>query len=92
MTGAVHLTRLEERFGEAPAIEVARAGLRDVADRAWVVGGAVRDAILGGDVIDVDIAFDGTTGWMPADAPPCTEQATGHTASRRLSVAASVSP
>jgi len=59
MTGAVQLTRLEERFGEAPAIEVARAGLRDVADRAWVVGGAVRDAILGGDVIDVDIAFDG---------------------------------
>ncbi len=54
-----HLTRLEERFGEAPAIEVARSGLRDVADRAWLVGGAVRDAILGGEVVDVDIAFDG---------------------------------
>jgi poly(A) polymerase len=59
MPGATHLTRLEERFGEAPAIEVARSGLRDVADRAWLVGGAVRDAILGGDVVDVDIAFDG---------------------------------
>ena len=59
MPGAAHLTRLEERFGEAPAIEVARSGLRDVADRAWLVGGAVRDAILGGDVVDVDIAFDG---------------------------------
>ena len=59
MSGAVHLTRLEERFGEAPAVEVARSGLRDVSDRAWLVGGAVRDAILGGDVVDVDIAFDG---------------------------------
>jgi putative nucleotidyltransferase with HDIG domain len=59
MSGAAHLTRLEERFGEAPAIEVARSGLRDVADRAWLVGGAVRDAVLGGDVVDVDIAFDG---------------------------------
>ena len=59
MSGAVHLTRLEERFGAAPAIEVARSGLRDVSDRAWVVGGAVRDAVLGGDVVDVDIAFAG---------------------------------
>ena len=54
MPGAAHLTRLEERFGEAPAIEVARSGLRDVADRAWLVGGAVRDAILGGDQIAAD--------------------------------------
>jgi putative nucleotidyltransferase with HDIG domain len=60
----LHLTRLEERFGEAPAIEVARSGLRDVSDRAWLVGGAVRDAVLGGDVVDVDIAFDGD----PAEA------------------------
>ncbi|MCB0876806.1 MAG: HD domain-containing protein [Solirubrobacterales bacterium] len=59
MSGAVHLTRLEERFGEAPAVELARSALRDVADRAWFVGGAVRDAILGGDVLDVDIAFAG---------------------------------
>ena len=59
MSGATHLTRLEERFGAAPAIEVARSGLRDVSDRAWLVGGAVRDAVLGGDVVDVDIAFDG---------------------------------
>ena len=54
MPGAAHLTRLEERFGEAPAIEVARSGLRDVADRAWLGGGAVRDAILGGDVVAVE--------------------------------------
>jgi len=60
----LHLRRLEERFGEAPAIEVARSGLRDVADRAWLVGGAVRDAALGAEVVDVDIAFDGD----PAEA------------------------
>ncbi|GIK77507.1 MAG: HD domain-containing protein [Thermoleophilia bacterium] len=59
MARRLHLARLEERLGEAPAIEVARSGLRDVADRAWLVGGAVRDAALGADVVDVDIAFDG---------------------------------
>jgi len=75
MTGAVHLTRLEERFGEALAIEVARAGLRDAADRAWVVGGAVRDAVLGGDVIDVDIAFDGD---VAAAARQLATEAGGH--------------
>jgi len=47
VSGAVHLTRLEERFGAAPAIEVARSGLRDVSDRAWVVGGAVGHAASG---------------------------------------------
>jgi putative nucleotidyltransferase with HDIG domain len=60
----LRLTRLEERFGEAPAIEVARSALREVADRAWLVGGAVRDAVLGGEVVDVDIALDGD----PAEA------------------------
>jgi putative nucleotidyltransferase with HDIG domain len=64
VTGRLHLTRLEERFGEAPAIEVARSGLRDVADRAWLVGGAVRDAALDREVVDVDLAFDGD----PAEA------------------------
>jgi poly(A) polymerase len=75
VAGAAHLTRLEERFGEAPAIEVARGGLRDVADRAWVVGGAVRDAILGGDVIDVDVAFDGD---VPAAARQLAAEVGGH--------------
>jgi poly(A) polymerase len=56
---AIHLTRLEEGFGVAPAIEVARSALHEVTDRAWVVGGAVRDAALGTDVTDIDIAFDG---------------------------------
>ena len=64
MARRLHLSRLEERFGEAPAIEIARSGLRDVADRAWLVGGAVRDAALGGEVVDVDVAFDGD----PAEA------------------------
>ncbi len=55
----IYLTRLEERFGEAPALEIARSGLREVSDRAWVVGGAVRDAVRGAEVTDVDLAFDG---------------------------------
>jgi len=73
--GAIHLTRLEERFGEAPAVELARSGLREVADRAWLVGGAVRDAILGGDVVDVDIAFDGD---VEAAARRLADDADGH--------------
>lgn len=56
---ATYLTRIEEGFGEAPAVEVARSGLKEASDRAWIVGGAVRDAALGRDVTDVDLAFDG---------------------------------
>jgi putative nucleotidyltransferase with HDIG domain len=44
---------LEERLARSPAVEAARAV--DVED-AWLVGGAVRDAALGREVVDVDIA------------------------------------
>ncbi|WP_205697572.1 HD domain-containing protein [Conexibacter sp. SYSU D00693] len=39
------------------ALDAARAALRDVP--AWVVGGAVRDRLLGRDVGDVDVVVDG---------------------------------
>ncbi len=72
---ANYLTRIEETFGEAPAVEVARSGLREVSDRAWVVGGAVRDAALGQDVTDVDLAFDGD---VAAAARQIAADADGH--------------
>jgi poly(A) polymerase len=44
-----------ELLAAAPAVRVAREALGD-ADGAWIVGGAVRDAVLGRDVVDVDLA------------------------------------
>jgi putative nucleotidyltransferase with HDIG domain len=49
----VTVGRLEERLGSSPAVEAAGAVL---AEEAWLVGGAVRDAALGREVVDVDIA------------------------------------
>jgi putative nucleotidyltransferase with HDIG domain len=46
------------RLGESPAVAVAREALAGRED-AWIVGGAVRDAILGRDVVDVDVAVGG---------------------------------
>jgi putative nucleotidyltransferase with HDIG domain len=39
------------------ALEIAREGLRG--EQAWVVGGAVRDRLLGRPVLDLDIAVEG---------------------------------
>ena len=72
---AGYLTRIEEAFGETPAIELARSALREVSDRTWVVGGAVRDAALGRDVTDVDLAFDGD---VAAAARAIAADAGGH--------------
>jgi poly(A) polymerase len=46
---------LEERLAAAPSIGVARRAL-DGAGEAWVVGGAIRDALLGEPVGDADLA------------------------------------
>ncbi len=49
---------LEERLAAAPAVRLARralAGRRGV----WIAGGAVRDAALGREVIDLDLAVAG---------------------------------
>jgi len=72
---AIHLTRIEEALGESPAVELARSALREASDRAWIVGGAVRDAALGRDVTDVDIAFDGD---VAAAARLIAEDGGGH--------------
>jgi putative nucleotidyltransferase with HDIG domain len=49
--------RLEDALAAAPAVRAARAALagRD----AWIVGGTVRDALLGRPLVDVDLAVAG---------------------------------
>lgn len=59
MNEADYLAEIEGALGEAVVVAVARAALRDVGDRAWIVGGAVRDAARGVQVLDLDLAFDG---------------------------------
>ncbi|MFL5896627.1 MAG: HD domain-containing protein [Thermoleophilaceae bacterium] len=54
MTAPVQV--LEERLGRQPAVQAARTGLAERGG-AWIVGGAVRDALLGpGLVGDLDLA------------------------------------
>jgi poly(A) polymerase len=43
------------RLAEAPLVDLARRGLGSV-EGAWIVGGAVRDAVLGEEVTDLDLA------------------------------------
>jgi poly(A) polymerase len=50
-----------ERLAAAPVVEAAREVLPG-ADPAWIVGGAVRDAILGREVSDLDLAVAGDPG------------------------------
>ena len=44
-----------ELLGEAPAVRACREALGD-GPEAWIVGGAIRDAALGLEVTDVDLA------------------------------------
>lgn len=50
-----------ERLDAAPVVEAARRGLEG-GGSAWIVGGAVRDAILGREVSDLDLAVSGDPG------------------------------
>jgi len=50
-----------ERLSAAPVVEATRAALSD-GDPAWIVGGAVRDAVLGREVADLDLAVAGDPG------------------------------
>jgi poly(A) polymerase len=50
-----------ERLSAAPIVEAAREALRD-GDPAWIVGGAVRDAVLDREVSDLDLAVAGDPG------------------------------
>jgi putative nucleotidyltransferase with HDIG domain len=49
---------LSERLDAAPLVGVTRRALAGD-DRVWIVGGAVRDAVLGRDVTDLDLALAG---------------------------------
>jgi poly(A) polymerase len=49
---------LEDRLTAAPSVRAVRAALDERAD-AWIVGGAIRDALLGRKVTDVDLAVAG---------------------------------
>jgi putative nucleotidyltransferase with HDIG domain len=50
-----------ERLATAPVVEATRTALRD-GEPAWIVGGAVRDAVLGREVTDLDLAVAGDPG------------------------------
>ncbi|HET7508082.1 MAG TPA: HD domain-containing protein [Solirubrobacterales bacterium] len=50
-----------ERLSAAPVVAAAREALGE-GDRAWIVGGAVRDAVLGREVADLDLAVAGDPG------------------------------
>jgi len=50
-----------ERLAAAPVVTATQEALRD-GDPAWIVGGAVRDAVLGREVTDLDLAVAGDPG------------------------------
>jgi poly(A) polymerase len=47
---------IEAALAEAPSVRAARTALEQEAERAWIVGGAIRDALLGEPVADADLA------------------------------------
>ncbi|HEX3519955.1 MAG TPA: HD domain-containing protein [Solirubrobacteraceae bacterium] len=63
----------------SPALEAARAALGD--SQAWLVGGAVRDRLLGRDTADLDVVVESD----PAQAARAVARAGGHAACFALS-------
>ncbi len=56
----VELSSLDERLGAEPAVRAVREALAGgVVEEAWIVGGSVRDALLGRPIRDVDLAVRG---------------------------------
>jgi poly(A) polymerase len=49
---------LESALASAPSIGAARIALEEQSGAAWIVGGAIRDALLGERVADADLAVD----------------------------------
>ena len=49
---------LEDALSAAPSVAAARTALEEHAGSVWIVGGAIRDALLGEPVADVDLAVD----------------------------------
>jgi putative nucleotidyltransferase with HDIG domain len=52
------MSAIEERLAAAPAVRLARRALAG-RDDVWIAGGAVRDAALGREVVDLDLAVAG---------------------------------
>lgn len=73
IVGSVNLA---DQLNSSKPIAEVRAALIDLGDRAWIVGGTVRDLLAGRSIDDVDLAVDG-------DA---------ETAARQLAAAVSGSP
>jgi tRNA nucleotidyltransferase/poly(A) polymerase len=60
---------LEDALAAAPSIAAARTALEERASQVWIVGGAIRDALLDRQVADADLAVErGTEGTARADA------------------------
>jgi tRNA nucleotidyltransferase (CCA-adding enzyme) len=55
----IDLDGLEARIEALPGVERARVAALEAGVRAYLVGGSVRDALLGLDHVDVDIAVEG---------------------------------
>ncbi len=56
----VELSALDKRLGAEPAVRAVREALAGgVVEEAWIVGGSVRDALLGRPIRDVDLAVRG---------------------------------
>jgi len=53
------MTPLEDRLGAEDPVRCARAALAARNERVWLVGGSLRDALLGRPVADIDLAVDG---------------------------------
>ena len=51
------MSPLADTLAAAPAVQAARAAL--AGRTAWIVGGGVRDAVLGRPLVDLDLAVDG---------------------------------
>ena len=51
---------IEDRLSASPVVEIARAALAGAGIDGWIAGGAVRDAALGGEVSDLDLAVAGS--------------------------------
>ncbi|MBV9212554.1 MAG: HD domain-containing protein [Actinobacteria bacterium] len=72
------MTRGLDALVSAPPVAAVRDALGERSGAAWLVGGTVRDALLGRDVRDVDIAVDGS----PEEAARIVARAVGGTAFR----------
>lgn len=53
------MTTLHDRLAEAEPVRAVRRALAGYPDEAWIVGGTVRDALLGRAIVDVDVVVAG---------------------------------